>query len=78
MAVANFNDRLRELIPNGIEIKPHVDNEGKTYWSACLVDCKPVVGGGDTPGEAIVDVLDNLEAFVQYVDEYNEVQKYVH
>ena len=49
-----------------ITIISNIDDKGKTYWTASFDETPEVVGGGDTPEEALKEGLENLENFKDY------------
>ena len=71
--IENFQNRLEEFMPNGLEVRPYKKEDGTKYWVASVVDCKPIIGVGDTLGDAVVEAVDSLESFVNiYSDEQYE------
>lgn len=54
-----------------IKIEKCYDNQGKIYYGASLEDVFPVnvviVGGGDTPEEAIAEMKENARVYLEYV-----------
>ena len=55
-----------------IKIVPKLDNEGKTYWTAYYPEVEGVVGGGDTPQEAMLEAEENLNFYLEYLHEQNK------
>ena len=58
------------------KIEKCYDNQGKTYYGASLEDVFPVnvviVGGGDTPEEAIAEMKENARVYLDYILEEAE------
>ncbi len=52
-----------------IRVIPQTDSEGKEYWTAFFPAVEGVVGGGDTPEEAIQEARENLSVFLEYLSE---------
>ncbi len=76
--VENFHNRLEEFMPNGLEVRPYKKEDGTKYWVASVVDCKPIIGVGNTLGDAVVEAVDSLESFVNtYADEEPENTYYM-
>lgn len=62
-----------------IRVIPKKDIDGNTYWTAYFPKIESVVGGGDTPDEAIKEAQENLEFYLEYLqDEKRQLpQEYV-
>ena len=57
-----------------IKIIPKINNEGKTYYTAMYPSIEAVVGGGDSPEEAVKEAQENLEFYLDYLkDEKREL-----
>ncbi len=52
-----------------IRVIPQTDDKGKEYWTAFFPAVEGVVGGGDTPEEAIQEARENLAVFLEYLAE---------
>lgn len=52
-----------------VRIVPKKDCDGLTYWTAFYPAIKAVVGGGDTPEEAIKEAQENLDVYLEYLKE---------
>lgn len=52
-----------------IKVFPSKNNEGEIYWSAIFPEIKGIVGGGDSPEEAIKEAEENLSVYIQYLKE---------
>ena len=48
-------------IESEIRIEPRKAEDGQTYWSASAVGVSGVVGGGDTPEEALAELQENYD-----------------
>ena len=58
-----------------ITIISNIDDKGNTYWTASFDGRPEVVGGGDTPKEALNEGLENLKYFEDYLkaEEFDEI-----
>lgn len=52
-----------------IKIVPNVDVEGKTYWKAFFPAIEGCIGGGNTAEEAVNEAQENLEVYLEYLQE---------
>ena len=52
-----------------VQIFPKVADDGTTYWTACYPSIPGCVGGGDTIEEAIADAQENLQIYLEFLDE---------
>lgn len=52
-----------------IRVFPKVAEDGSTYWTACYPSVPGCIGGGDTVEEAISEAKENLEIFLEYLEE---------
>ena len=52
-----------------IRVIPQIDNDGKEYWTAFFPAVEGVVGGGDTPEEAMKEARENLAVYLEYLTE---------
>ena len=54
-----------------IKIEKCRDNQGRIYYGASLEDVFPanvvIVGGGDTPEEAIAEMKENAKVYLDYI-----------
>ena len=48
---------------------PKKAEDGSTYWTACFPSIPGCVGGGDTMEEAISDAKENLEVYLEFLEE---------
>lgn len=59
-----------------IKIEKCCDNQGRIYYGASLEDVFPanvvIVGGGDTPEEAIAEMKENAKVYFDYILEEAE------
>lgn len=51
-----------------IRVIPKQDNDGKFYWTAFFPAVEACVGGGNTAEEAIKDAEENLEIYLEYLN----------
>lgn len=56
-----------------IKVFPKKDENEKTYWTALFPQIKGCVGGGDTPEEAIKAAEENLEVYIEFLQEAGSV-----
>lgn len=52
-----------------IRVFPKLADDGSTYWTACYPSVPGCVGGGDTLEEAISDAQENLNVYLEYLQE---------
>lgn len=52
-----------------IRVIPKLDDSGKTYWTAFFPAIPGCVGGGDNAEEAMREANENLELFLEYLEE---------
>lgn len=52
-----------------IRVVPKLDIEGNTYWTAFYPAIDGCVGGGVTPEDAIEEAQENLEIYLNYMEE---------
>lgn len=52
-----------------IRVFPKVAEDGSTYWTACYPSIPGCVGGGDTVEEAICEAKENLDVYLEYLEE---------
>lgn len=52
-----------------VRVYPKKAEDGTTYWTAMYPSVPGCVGGGDTPEEAIVEAQENLEVYLEYLEE---------
>lgn len=52
-----------------LKVFPKRDENGKTYWTALFPRINGCVGGGDTPEEAIKAAEENLEIYIEFLQE---------
>ncbi len=52
-----------------IRVFPLKAEDGSTYWTAQFPAVEGCIGGGDTPEEAITEAQENLEIFLEYLQE---------
>ena len=75
MGIFHRYDRKGVTMAN-IKIEKCYDNQGKTYYGASLEDVFPanvvIVGGGDTPEEAIAEMKENAKVYLDYILEEAE------
>ena len=58
-----------------IRVFPKLADDGSTYWTACYPSVPGCVGGGDTLEEAISDAQENLNVYLEYLQEQKSEQK---
>mgnify|MGYP002627596409 CR=1 FL=1 len=58
-----------------IIVFPKLADDGSTYLTACYPSVPGCVGGGDTPEEAISDAQENLNVYLEYLQEEKSKQK---
>ena len=58
-----------------ITIVSNIDDKGKTYWTASFGEIPNVVGGGNTPKDALNEGLENLKDFEDHLnaEEFDEI-----
>ena len=58
-----------------ITIVSNIDDKGKTYWTASFGEIPNVVGGGNTPEDALNEGLENLKDFEDHLkaEEFDEI-----
>ena len=52
-----------------IRVFPKIADDGSTYWTACYPSVPGCIGGGDTVEEAISDAKENLEVYLESLEE---------
>lgn len=52
-----------------MRIFPKVAGDGTTYWTAVYPSISECVGGGDTIEEAIADAKENLEVYLEFLED---------
>ena len=52
-----------------VRVYPKKADDGSTYWTAVYPSIPGCVGGGDTPEEAIIEAQENLEVYLEYLEE---------
>lgn len=52
-----------------VRVYPKKAEDGTTYWTAMYPSIPGCVGGGDTPEEAIVEAQENLEIYLEFLEE---------
>ena len=52
---------MTSKIKSEIRIEPRKAEDGSTYWTASAVGVSGVVGGGDTPEEALIELQENYD-----------------
>ncbi len=52
-----------------IRVFPKLADDGSTYWTACYPSVPGCVGGGDTVEEAISDAQENLQVYLEFLQE---------
>lgn len=52
-----------------IRVFPKLADDGTTYWTACYPSVPGCVGGGDTAEEAMSDAKENLELYLEFLEE---------
>ncbi len=52
-----------------IRVFPKLAEDGTTYWTACYPSVSGCVGGGDTVEEAIKDAQENLQIYLEFLEE---------
>ncbi len=52
-----------------VRVYPKKAEDGTTYWTAVYPSIPGCVGGGDTPEEAIVEAQENLEIYLEFLEE---------
>lgn len=54
-----------------MRLVPNLDCEGKVYWTVLFPAIEGCVGGGYTPEEAVKEALENLNLYLEYLQEEN-------
>ena len=52
-----------------IRVFPKIADDGSTYWTACYPSIPGCIGGGDSVEEAISEAQENLEIYLEYLEE---------
>lgn len=52
-----------------IRIFPKIAEDGSTYWTACYPSLPGCIGGGDTVEEAVSEAKENLEIYLEFLEE---------
>ena len=52
-----------------VRVYPKKAEDGSTYWTAMYPSVPGCIGGGDTPEEAIIEAQENLEVYLEYLEE---------
>lgn len=52
-----------------IRVFPKVAEDGSTYWTATFPSVPECIGGGDTPEEAMNEARENLEVYIEFLEE---------
>lgn len=58
-----------------IRVFPKLADDGSIYWTACYPSVPGCVGGGDTLEEAISDAQENLNVYLEHLQEEKSKQK---
>lgn len=52
-----------------LKVYPKIADDSNVYWTACFPSIPNCIGGGDTPEEAMREAHENLEVYLEFLEE---------